>query len=140
MSLRYLLDTNAISELNREHPDPRVQRKFEENAGFLAAATISWHEMLYGLRRMPESRRRRSVETFLSDFVRPFFVFLPYTLEAAAWHADERARLKAEGLTPSFADGQIAAVAATNGLVLVTDNRRDFAAFRNLRVESWKKG
>ena len=139
MSLRYLLDTNAISELNRERPDPRVQRKFDENAGSLAAATVSWHEMIYGLRRMPESRRRRSVETFLFDFVRPLLVFLPYTIEAAAWHAEERARLEAAGRTPPYADGQIAAIAAVNGLVLVTDNLRDFAAFKGVRVETWRK-
>ena len=47
-------------------------------------------------------------------------------------------RLAQIGRTPPFADGQIAAVAATNGLCLVTFNRDDYAAFRGLRLEDWR--
>jgi tRNA(fMet)-specific endonuclease VapC len=42
------------------------------------------------------------------------------------------------GLTPAFADGQIAAVARANQLVLVTANVADFAAFEGLAVEDWR--
>jgi tRNA(fMet)-specific endonuclease VapC len=61
---------------------------------------------------------------------------LPYDEHAASWHARERARLTKRGKPPSFVDGQIAAVAAVNGLTLVTRNVRDFVAFA-VRVESW---
>lgn len=50
--------------------------------------------------------------------------------------AEERARLSKTGLTPSFADGQIAAVAAVNDLTLVTDVA-DFENFDGLRIERW---
>ena len=56
---------------------------------------------------------------------------------AAAWHARERARLAAEGITVPFLDGQIAAVAATNGLILVTGNVKHYACFEGLKVEDW---
>jgi tRNA(fMet)-specific endonuclease VapC len=62
---------------------------------------------------------------------------LPYDKIAASWHARERARLTRKGKTPSFTDGEIAAIAAVNGLVLVTRNTRDFASFSDIRVESW---
>lgn len=62
---------------------------------------------------------------------------LPYDGEAARWHARERARLERLGLTPAFVDGQIAAVAAVRGLVLVTRNVRQFEAFTDLRIENW---
>jgi predicted nucleic acid-binding protein len=39
--------------------------------------------------------------------------------------------------TTPFADGQIAAVAVTNGLRLSTRNVADFAAFTDLMVGSW---
>ena len=55
------------------------------------------------------------------------------------WHAKERARLTQIGRTPPFADGQIAAVAITNGLSLVTFNRDDYAAFQDLRLEDWRE-
>ena len=41
------------------------------------------------------------------------------------------------GRVPPFVDGQIAAVAATNGLTLVTRNTDDFDDFTNLSVEDW---
>ena len=64
---------------------------------------------------------------------------LPYEARAAEWHAAERARLMAAGKTPAFADGQIAAVAITNGLILVTGNRPDFADFADLQTMDWTR-
>jgi tRNA(fMet)-specific endonuclease VapC len=43
------------------------------------------------------------------------------------------------GRTPPLADGQIAAVARTNDLVLVTLNLMDYDGFRDLRVEDWRE-
>lgn len=63
---------------------------------------------------------------------------LPYDEAAADWHARERARLVAAGRTPPLLDGQIAAVAAVNDLVLVTSNVRDFRGFDGLRIEDWR--
>jgi tRNA(fMet)-specific endonuclease VapC len=51
---------------------------------------------------------------------------IPYDARAAEHHAAERARLIGLGKTPSFADGQIAAVSYVNELVLVTFNLADF--------------
>lgn len=64
-------------------------------------------------------------------------VILPYDVVAAKWHASQRARLQAVGATPPFADGQIASVAAVNGLILVTQNLRDFTRFDGLTVVDW---
>jgi tRNA(fMet)-specific endonuclease VapC len=64
-------------------------------------------------------------------------VILPYDASAAAWHARERARLTRRGKRPAFVDGQIAAIAAVNDLVLVTRNLRDFSGFSGLEIESW---
>ena len=57
---------------------------------------------------------------------------------AADWHAAERARLTGLGRTPPFVDGQIAAIAHVNGLVLVTANVADFRHFADLSVEDWR--
>lgn len=64
---------------------------------------------------------------------------LPYDLEAATWHATERARLAARGRTPHFADGAIASIAYTRGLTLVTANVADFASFDGLELFDWRK-
>ena len=64
-------------------------------------------------------------------------VVLPYCEEAAQWHAEERARLSGIGQTPSFVDGQIAAIAHIHGAILVTGNIADFQSFSGLGVENW---
>jgi tRNA(fMet)-specific endonuclease VapC len=64
---------------------------------------------------------------------------LPYDEEAASWHARERARLARRGRPPSAADGQIAAIARVNELVLVTANSRDFRRFEGLSLEDWSR-
>lgn len=62
---------------------------------------------------------------------------LPYDEAAARWHGQEQARLARLGRTPAFIDGQIAAIAKVNGLVLVTRNLKDFENFTELSVENW---
>lgn len=89
------------------------------------------------MNRLPPSRRRRDVERFVVGVVRSRIPILPYDADAAVWHAAERARLVQSGLTPPFVDGQIAAVAAVNGLVLVTMNLRDYQHFDGLQAEDW---
>ncbi len=64
-------------------------------------------------------------------------IILPYCDRAAEWFAIERARLTALGRTPSYPDGQIAAIARVNDLVLVTRNVSDFADFDGLTLENW---
>jgi tRNA(fMet)-specific endonuclease VapC len=62
---------------------------------------------------------------------------LNYDLKDAQWHAQERARLSKMGKTPAFIDGQIASIAYSNNLILVTNNVSDFEFFNDLTVENW---
>jgi len=138
VSLRFLLDTNILSEPTRPRPDPGVLARLEEHDGEMGLAAPSWHELLFGCECLPQSRRRRQIEDYLFSVVPMSFQVLPYDRAAAAWHATERARLQGIGKTPPFLDGQIAAVARVNDLVLVTSNGSDFAGFEGLRIEDWK--
>jgi tRNA(fMet)-specific endonuclease VapC len=96
---------------------------------------VVWHELLYGVYRLPVSRKRKTLERYLTEVVLATIAVLPYDESAAAWHALERARLTGLGRTPPFADGQVAAVAATHDLVLVTRNVADFAHFSDVRLD-----
>ena len=62
---------------------------------------------------------------------------LPYDARAAEYHAGERARLASLGRTPSFPDGQIAAIAHANELILVTLNIADFEPFQDIKLQNW---
>lgn len=137
MSLKYLLDTNVVSEPLRPRPSRTVLRRLTSHDREAAIAAVVWHELRFGSARLPASRRREAIERYLVDVVLASFTILDYDREAAEWHARERARLEASGRTPSFIDGQIAAIACVHDLVLVTANRADFRDFKGLRVEDW---
>ena len=139
MTLRYLLDTNILAEPLRPEPDQRILDHLQRHRDEIAIASVVWHEMWFGCFRLPPSAKRTAIETYLTQIVAPSMPVLPYGEEAAAWHAEERARLTKSGKTPPFADGMIAAVARTNNLVLVTMNLTDFDSFSDLQLDNWQK-
>jgi len=135
--MKYLLDTNILSEPVRKSPNQAVVTRIQE-AGYAIAITATiWHELLFGVLRMAASRRRAALEQYLFNTIRAEIPILPYDEKAATWFAQERARLSRTGLSPSYSDGHIAAVAATNDLILVTRNVADFSQFSDLKIENW---
>jgi tRNA(fMet)-specific endonuclease VapC len=140
VTLKYLLDTNVISEALRPVPNRRLLDRLREHETAIAIASVVWHELWVGCYRLPSSSKRTAIEAFLGDVVARAIPILPYDQQAAAWHAQERARLAQAGMPPPYADGQIAAIASTNGLILVTFNTSDFTAFQGLRLEDWRSG
>jgi tRNA(fMet)-specific endonuclease VapC len=137
VSLKYLLDTNVVSEPLRPKPQHGVVRKLSRLEEEIAIPSVVWHELRYGVERLPPSRRRELIVQYLDEVVLPTMPILDYDRAAAEWHAKERARLAARGATPRFTDGQIAAIAHVNELILVTFNDGDFRQFQGLRVLSW---
>jgi tRNA(fMet)-specific endonuclease VapC len=134
---KYLLDTNVVSEPLRPKPAPKVLRQLRRHEGETAIPSVVWHELLFGCERLPSSRRREAIEQYLEQVVLASTPVLAYDRAAAEWHARERARLVARGQTPPFIDGQIAAIAQVNDLILITANKSDFRRFKGLRVQSW---
>lgn len=138
VTAKYLLDTNVLSEPVRKSPSARVIKKIQRHQDRLASASVVWHELAYGCQRLPvDSRQRAVLERYLAELEMSALPFLPYGVEAARWHAQERARLEREGLKPPFVDGQIAAISVVHDLTLVTNNVRNFNHFDKLRVENW---
>jgi len=133
----YLLDSNVFSEALRPEPRQRVLQKITRFEDAIAIASVVLHELRYGVERLPPSRRRESAEKYLHEIASTMPI-LDYNRAAAEWHARERARLVARGQTPPILDGQIAAIAAVNDMIVVTFNLVDFNRFEGLRgVESW---
>ena len=137
MSLKYLLDTNVVSEPLRPKPQHGVIRKLSRHEDEIAISSVVWHELRFGVERLPPSRRRNVIEQYLDEVVLATMPILDYDHAAAQWHAHERARLTATGETPSFVDSQIAAIACVNSLTLVTFNDADFRRFQGLRIVTW---
>jgi len=135
--MKYLIDTNVLSEAVKTVPDKSVMNILEKRQHEIVTAAPVWHELQFGCQRLPQSRKREIIASFLDDIVKRTMPILPYDDRAAEWHAGERARLSAKGLTPSFVDGQIAAISMVNGLILVTRNVDDFKQFLRLKIENW---
>jgi tRNA(fMet)-specific endonuclease VapC len=132
-----LLDTNVLSEPLRERPDPAVMAQLESEEHVLHTASVVIHELSYGIHRLPSGRKQQRLNSYLQGLLTSGLSVLPYDGKAALWHGEQRAKLEARGLRPPFADGQIAAIAAIQALVVVTRNTTDFEAFEGLDVLNW---
>jgi tRNA(fMet)-specific endonuclease VapC len=134
---RFLLDTSTVSAAMWKTPDPGVLAKLHQHGGECVISAQVWHELRYGVGRLRRGKRRDVLDAFLRDVVHPTLPILAYDERAAKWLANERVRLEKSGKTIPAVDGEIAAVAATNGIPVVTANVADFSAFKGLAVQNW---
>lgn len=135
----YLLDTNIISEFSKERPNQNVIALYEARKNFCAISAITWQELIYGLERMPDGKRKTYIEECLVEYKEEFEI-IPYDDFAAGICGQLSGKCSKEGKSLPYYDTQIAATAIANGMVLVTHNTTDFAeaAERSfLRVEDW---
>lgn len=137
--LKFLLDTNIVSEMMRPKPRENILKRFKQHKDVIAIPAVGWHELWYGVKRLESSRKRTALEDYLDDLLAPIIPILPYDARAAEWHAAERARLSRIGKTPPFADGQIAAIARVNDLILVTFNTSDYQHFEGITLQNWSE-
>lgn len=134
---RFLLDTNILSEATKPQPNLAVMRQLEQHTHQIAIASIVLHELMFGCYRLPLSTRRQRLEEYLASILAKSVNVLVYDFQAAQWHSRERARLVNLGRTPSYLDGQIAAIVAVNNLILITNNTADYADFQGLQLANW---
>lgn len=135
--IKFLLDTNVLSEAIKTTPNKNVMRRLKRHQDEIATASPVWHELQYGCKRLPMSKKRELLESYLDEVIWQNLQILPYDDISADWHANQRARLVAMGKTPSFVDGQIASIAAVNKLQFVTRNTTDFCIFEGLSIQNW---
>lgn len=136
----YLLDTNVISEMVKPCPDDGVIGKILGNSRLSALPSPVWGECLYGLKRLPESRKKDILTDFYINVVLETFPLLPFDSHAAVIYSDLKSRLEKVGKPAPEMDMQIAAVAIANNLILVTRNIADFEEIQQvsaLMLENW---
>ena len=134
--MKYLFDTDTLSELMRRAPSPTLLRRLAATSpDDQATSSITLGELLYGAHRL----RERSAELIerIEQTVTVNLPVLPFDADAAREYGRLRAHLEAEGTPIGDADMRIAAVALTGGLVVVTGNVRHFERVPTLAVENW---
>ena len=136
--MRFLLDTNVVSDAMKATPLPKVLRRLALHEGQFAMASVTWHELRFGVERLPAGRRKDLLGESL-ELWRLSVPIFEYDAGAADWHARQRARLRKKGRTEELFDGQIASVAATRHLTLVTANVKHFAHYDDLTLADWSR-
>ena len=124
-----LLDTNVVSEVMRTRPAEAVVTWLNgQNSEKLYVSSITIGEISYGLRILPDGKRRSGLHERFERFVALAFDqrVLAYDESAARIYGDLMGDRKELGLPMSVADGQIAAIARLNHLAVATRNVVDF--------------
>ncbi|MBI2900882.1 MAG: type II toxin-antitoxin system VapC family toxin [Planctomycetes bacterium] len=131
--MTHLLDTNICSYLMRRKPPAVVDRLQALGPARVAVSVVTALELREGAELSPHpTEYHRRVDVFLTG-IRP----LPLPVDAAAVGGRLRAALRRKGTPIGDLDVLIAAHALALGLVLVTNNVREFARVPGLRVENW---
>jgi tRNA(fMet)-specific endonuclease VapC len=137
--VRYLLDSNVLSEQLKLAPNQRVIEKIATEHAACATASVVVMELYWGADLMPAGKRRKFFTSAYDTYFKnaDSMPVLTFDMQAALWSASENARLQKLGLVRSWRDSQIAAIAATQNLILVTRNVADFKPFKQLKIENW---
>ncbi|WP_442801498.1 type II toxin-antitoxin system tRNA(fMet)-specific endonuclease VapC [Serratia rubidaea] len=130
--ITHMLDTNIAIYVIKRRPR-EVLAVFNQHAGKMAISAVTYGELVHGV-----EKSARQVENLrvVEDFVSRLDV-LPYTDKAAAHYGNIRADLERKGTPIGVNDLHIAGHARSEGLVLVSNNLREFARIDGLRLENW---
>lgn len=131
--LRYMLDTD-ISSYIMKGSEPSVMKRLASIAvGELCISAISKAELLFGIELSPRPNQDRArLQVFLQHID-----VLDFPQDAAQHYAEIRAALKKRGSMIGANDLLIAAHARCRGLILVTNNTREFRRVPRLTTENW---
>ncbi len=130
--MRYLLDTNICSDIVNDKPRHVLERLQLDDPDSIGLSSVSAAELACNIAKSGSTKNQRALEMFLSALK-----ILPFA-EQAMWaygrirYELERTRQPIGGLST-----MIAAHAISLNATLATNNTREFARIRGLRLENW---
>jgi tRNA(fMet)-specific endonuclease VapC len=136
MRLRYLLDTNICIYIAKNRPDTVLKRFQQLGVGEVAMSVITHGELCFGACK---SRRREEAQKALRE-IATMIPILPLTSKVGERYGEIRSELEKSGRPIGNNDMWIAAHALALGVVLVTNNAREFERIPDLEAENWVEG
>ncbi len=124
-----LLDTNVISEVMKVVPSAHVLKWLnDQSSSAVHVSAVTVGEITYGLRILPDGRRRHQLQEKFEQFIALAFAqrVLGYDEAAARLYGEIMGLRKELGRPMSVPDGQMAAIARCHGLSVATRNAGDF--------------
>jgi tRNA(fMet)-specific endonuclease VapC len=130
--LKFMLDSNICIFIIKNLP-LSVREAFRRHYGQMCISTVTSMELIYGAEKSSNAERNLAeIEGFIARLD-----VLAYDQNAAAHTGQLRAELARAGTPIGPYDQMIAGHARSQGLVLVTNNRREFDRVPGLRIEDW---
>lgn len=130
--LKYMLDTNICIFTIQNKPEA-VRQKFNLHRQQLCISTITLMELIYGAEKSSAPERNLAiVEGFAARLT-----VLDYDMHAATHSGQIRAEQAKAGQPIGPYDQMIAGHARSRGLIMVTNNMREFSRVSGLRAEDW---
>ncbi|MGF1495131.1 MAG: type II toxin-antitoxin system VapC family toxin [Microcoleaceae cyanobacterium] len=131
--MRYLLDTNICIYLIKQKP-PQVLERFQTLAlSDVGISSITVAELEYGIYKSQQQEKNHNA---LMQFLIPLEI-VDFDQAAATIYGSIRSDLERRGLVIGSMDMLIAAHAISLGVVLVSNNAREFSRITNLSLENW---
>ena len=130
--LQYMLDTNICIHVIKNYPED-LRERFNRLAEQLCVSSITLGELYYGVEK--SARREQNLHAVESFSAR--LEVLPFSSKAALHYGQIRADLERAGTPCGAHDMLIGGHARSEGLVVVTNNLREFDRMPGLRAESW---
>jgi len=130
--LKYLLDTNTVIYVIKRRP-AKALKTFNLHAMQMAISSITLAELMHSVEKSAQPEHNlRVVEDFCSRLE-----VLDYSAKAAAHYGIIRAELERKGTVIGVNDLHIAAHARSEGLIVVTNNLKEFKRVPGLQLENW---
>ncbi len=135
-----VLDTNVISELMKDAPDPQVRawaRKARLTELRITSTTVA--EVLLGIERLPDGKRKRGLATASERWIDEVFRdrVLAFGSAEARRYASLVASSMRSGRPIGMPDAQIAAITLAHDATLATRNVKDFEGIGIDLVNPW---
>ena len=130
--LKYMLDTNIAIYVIKRRPIAALE-KFNKHASQMCVSSITVAELIHGAEKSQNSQQAFAV---VEDFLSRLSV-LDYDYSAAGHYGDIRANLERKGTPIGVNDLHIAGHARSAGLILVSNNLREFERVDGLRLDNW---